>query len=259
MANSTLELDGEALFKGIMMGAGEFAETLPIIRDTYYLGNALGEEELVSSTLFTQLIVDKMDANDPEFFDNFEQSIKSGDHLVILDAMHESGVMMLDAILDMPETDSLLSDAVEDKAFMNELTDAINANVEKEIQLEVDEVRNIIADFLAQGEEANKNGDDNALRQNNSIQGTFIAIACIYTIAAFVNYAAAIHAGVAIWVALAFAGAAAVAVALTAAAAVWNASGGGEEAKEDPTPQGSGKSNLLEEQLIHSLAEYFNG
>lgn len=107
---------GKELFRGIILADGPVARNIPSIRDHLALENNLHDPSaLQSARQLHERILTLIERDQPQLFSEFEQSILSGDHVEISDAVNR-GRAAARAVL--PEAQAELSLATDEKCVI---------------------------------------------------------------------------------------------------------------------------------------------
>ena len=93
-----LNLSGKEIFNGVMFGVGDLANALPIYKQQVLAFKNFSEEDKRNMQERVDLITNEIQKNNPGFFEEFGNKIKTGDPVVIDNAMDEAAVVMRENI-----------------------------------------------------------------------------------------------------------------------------------------------------------------
>ena len=87
------DADGRDLFRGLLLGTGEVAASLPEV---------FGEvpEQPEEAFEAEELLLAGAEELDPEFFDSFAKRITSGDHVLVDEALNEGAALLNEVVAD---------------------------------------------------------------------------------------------------------------------------------------------------------------
>lgn len=181
---------GEQLYRGLVLGHGEVADLIPQVRDHYRVSNFVTSvEELRLVEAMQDRMIASIDEMDPNFFREFRKMIRSGDHLVISEALAKARRVTVNSIGAIPEVQELRSRFSQDPSLRDQMLadlrqlDSTNQLTEADLTAAADILLAGLVDGLVDGP-----------YQEDAIVAVFVAaLAVLVTVAVAFAYATTIN------------------------------------------------------------------
>lgn len=138
------EYDGKEMFRGLVLGQGEVADEISVIRDHFKVDNYIHSDvERRGLTNFHNQLLDHIEEENPEYFASFKQDITSGDHSHIQNTLNEASLVAVESMTRLEEVEAFrqrlrenraLADSIIHKAQTQNVEDRTIEQVERTLE-----------------------------------------------------------------------------------------------------------------------------
>ena len=123
------EFSGADLYRGIILAHGPVAGLIPEIRDQLVPPGLLQDRQLRRVIeMFQDRLIEEIALTHPQFFDQFADAMRSGDHLAVQEGLESAGRVTLETLSGMHEVAALRVALKEDPGRMRGFLDALKQN-----------------------------------------------------------------------------------------------------------------------------------
>jgi hypothetical protein len=120
---SEIKYSGEELYEGIFFAKGEVAEAIPTIKNSssYFQVHQLSQKSAKSMDNQMTEVMNEIETKNPNYFDEFKESIATQDHLIIEETLKDATELLYETSIDM-----YLSE--QDQSDLKEIVEGIDLN-----------------------------------------------------------------------------------------------------------------------------------